>query len=155
MTSAPSLCCCVVLLQGCFSVSAQMPVHYTVQEVQGIFNKQNKVGGLAPAEAAAANTALPYAGYCLSQPCRASVAVHPVTRTVTMHMPANTCSAVRQMLLLAGTAAWCAAQRLPLFCQKSQCICLTSLALHCIVNVVTAGSAAWCCAQLLPLCAWA
>jgi hypothetical protein len=40
-------CCCWLLLQGCFSVSAQMPVHYTVQEVHGIFNTHNKVGGLA------------------------------------------------------------------------------------------------------------
>lgn len=33
----------VLLLQGNFTVSAQMPVLYTVQEVPGILNLNNKV----------------------------------------------------------------------------------------------------------------
>jgi hypothetical protein len=45
----PPAACCWLMLQGCFSVSAQMPVHYTVQEVHGIFNTRNKVGGAAAA----------------------------------------------------------------------------------------------------------
>lgn len=35
----PSLC-----LQGCFTVTSQMPVQYTVTEVQGILDINNKVG---------------------------------------------------------------------------------------------------------------
>lgn len=33
-----------LLLQGCFTVTSQMPVQYTVTEVHGIFDLHNKVG---------------------------------------------------------------------------------------------------------------